>query len=488
MGGAGVVPSRSLSAMPKPKLSRREIKPLLILLDTLGGLAGFWMAFGVRLTHGEFLKTIPAEASYPLLSVVITVLVLVAMQLMGLYHADFLSSRRSTLWNVIWATGMAVTGFFALSFILRSQQGLYSRGVIFLCLVTIPCTITIGRVLLMWGQKKFDLFSPPRALIVGWSPLAVKMMENIEASYFCPVIVAGILCDDPERIPEHWKSYHVGPLSEASTIIESGSVEQLIVMASQVPPHPLSQLCQLADRHLVKVGLVPDVFEVLMARLDLDRTDGIPILILGELPLDRWYNRVVKRLVDVVGGALGLAMSVIPGLVVALLVRRDSPGPIFFCQERVGKRGTRFRMYKFRTMKHGAEKEDEQVGLGRVQDPRMTPLGATLRKYNLDELPQFWNILCGHMSLVGPRPERTYYVDKFRGEVPHYMPRHYFKPGLTGLAQIRGLRGDTSLEKRIEADLEYLENWSLGLDFRILMVTAMQMLMTPFQRKGKRNP
>jgi exopolysaccharide biosynthesis polyprenyl glycosylphosphotransferase len=215
---------------------------------------------------------------------------------------------------------------------------------------------------------------------------------------------------------------------------------------------------------------VPDLFQILMGSMDVQMVDDIPLLGGSRWPLDYFWNRLLKRMEDVVGAVVGLVLSAPIILVAAVAIKLTSPGSVFYRQERCGERGRRFLLYKLRTMQVDAEKETGPVWTVE-NDPRRTGLGAFLRRYNLDELPQFWNVLRGDMSLVGPRPERPEFVEQFREEIDRYMARHISKPGLTGWAQVNGLRGNTSIEERIRYDLYYLENWSLSFDFKILFKT-----------------
>ncbi len=223
----------------------------------------------------------------------------------------------------------------------------------------------------------------------------------------------------------------------------------------------------------VQVRLVPDVLGFLTVNFSLQSLDGIPLLTLRQPPLRYAHNRFLKRAVDILGASLGLLLLSPLFLVIALLVACSSPGPILYWQERVSLDGRRFWIAKFRTMRVDAEAPG-QPGWTRPGDPRRTKIGAFLRRTNLDELPQLWNVLKGEMSLVGPRPERPYFVEQFSQEIPKYPDRHLVKSGLTGWAQIHGLRGDTSIARRTQYDLYYVQNWSLWLDLRILAITLWQ--------------
>ena len=197
---------------------------------------------------------------------------------------------------------------------------------------------------------------------------------------------------------------------------------------------------------------------------------GLPVINIRYVPLSNTGNMVIKRAMDIVGSLFGILITSPILLIVAVLVKLTSPGPVIFKQERIGMQGEPFYMYKFRSMQQQTE-ADERNGWTVKNDPRVTPIGKFIRKTSLDELPQLFNILMGDMSLVGPRPERPQFVDKFKEEIPRYMIKHQVRPGLTGWAQVNGYRGDTSIKKRIEYDLYYIENWTFGFDIKIIILT-----------------
>lgn len=216
--------------------------------------------------------------------------------------------------------------------------------------------------------------------------------------------------------------------------------------------------------------IIPDFFDYLPARPYFDNFAGMPMINVRDIPLDMTGNKMAKRLFDIVFSLFAIIMISPVMLIVALGVRLTSPGPIIFRQERVGLNRRNFMMYKFRSMKMQQDGE-EDTGWSTREDPRRTRFGTFIRKTSLDELPQFFNVLLGHMSVVGPRPERPYYVEQFRDEIPKYMVKHHVRPGITGWAQSNGLRGDTSIEERIKHDIFYIENWSLLFDIRIIFKT-----------------
>lgn len=222
---------------------------------------------------------------------------------------------------------------------------------------------------------------------------------------------------------------------------------------------------------MAEFRLVADLLGMVTSQVDMRTIDGVPLLGLKETPLSEGYNRFIKRAVDIVFSALGLAVLSPVFLLIAIIVKRSSPGPVFYLQKRIGEDGRHFAMIKFRTMVENAEK-----GVGRIwaqeNDPRRTKVGAFMRRFNLDELPQLINVLKREMSLVGPRPERPHFVGKFKEDIPRYMARHKIKSGMTGWAQVNGLRGNTSIEERTKYDIYYIENWSLAFDMKIIFMSA----------------
>jgi Undecaprenyl-phosphate glucose phosphotransferase len=264
----------------------------------------------------------------------------------------------------------------------------------------------------------------------------------------------------------------LGTLDDAAEIIGRDSVDHLYVA---LPPEQHVRMLELLDstsREMVDVKVVPDLLQVIALRARLEDLDGVPVININDVPL-QGFNSVVKRGIDVALSAVALACLAIPFGLVALFVKATSRGSVFYRQERMGLDGKSFTIVKFRSMYDDAERNTGPVW-AIADDPRVTPLGKFLRRSNLDELPQLWNVLRGDMSIVGPRPERPHFVEQFKHKVPQYMLRHKVKAGLTGWAQVNGWRGNTPLEKRIEYDLYYIENWSVRLDLKIIWLTLVK--------------
>jgi Undecaprenyl-phosphate glucose phosphotransferase len=231
-------------------------------------------------------------------------------------------------------------------------------------------------------------------------------------------------------------------------------------------------IVEATNREGVEIHVVPDLLQFIALRARLENLDGVPIISLNDVPL-RGFNSVLKRAIDFLISATALLGLSVPFGVIALLIKYTSDGPIFYKQERMGLDGKAFEVFKFRSMYQGAEDATGPIW-ARDNDPRCTPVGRWLRRLDLDELPQLLNVVRGEMSIVGPRPERPYFVEQFKHRIPQYMLRHKVKAGITGWAQVNGWRGNTSLEKRIEYDLYYIENWSVGLDIKIMCLTVLR--------------
>jgi Undecaprenyl-phosphate glucose phosphotransferase len=264
----------------------------------------------------------------------------------------------------------------------------------------------------------------------------------------------------------------LGALPDAPDVCSREQIDELYIALPLDEHVKMLSVVEFASREVIEVHVVPDLLQFIALRSRLEDLDGLPIISINDVPL-RGFNSLIKRAVDVTVSSLVLLVGAIPALIVAALIKRSSAGPVFYTQERMGLDGKSFTVYKFRSMPIDAEEVTGPIW-ARDDDPRATRIGRWLRKTDMDELPQFWNVLTGDMSIVGPRPERPFFVEQFKHQIPQYMLRHKVKAGITGWAQINGWRGNTSLEKRIEYDLYYIENWSIGLDLKIMWLTVMR--------------
>jgi Undecaprenyl-phosphate glucose phosphotransferase len=253
----------------------------------------------------------------------------------------------------------------------------------------------------------------------------------------------------------------IGHASDLASIIDQHQIDEVIIAMPEATHQEILMLISKCERGKVVIRVFPDVFQIMASQVSIGDLGGLPLLTVRDIALSGW-RRTAKRLVDIGGAAFGLIILSPLLMLTAALIKLDSRGPVFYAQERMGLDARSFRMLKFRSMRQDAEADG--AGWTVENDPRTTRLGRLIRRINVDELPQLVNVLIGEMSLVGPRPERPIYVNQFRRSIPRYMDRHWEKAGMTGWAQVNGLRGDTSIVERTKYDLWYIENWSLSLD------------------------
>ena len=263
----------------------------------------------------------------------------------------------------------------------------------------------------------------------------------------------------------------IGTLEDLTYILEQNSLDEIAITLSLSEYEKLRHIVNLCEKTGVHTKFIPDYGNVIPTVPYTEDLLGMPVVHIRHVPLNGLLNATMKRVVDVFGASVAIILFSPIMLVVAITIKLTSPGPIIYCQERVGLHNRPFKMYKFRSMTV-LDPNKEKMRWTTPGDSRVTPIGKIIRSTSIDETPQFFNVLFGDMSLVGPRPERPFFVEKFKEEIPRYMIKHQVRPGITGWAQVNGYRGDTSIIKRIEHDLYYIENWSLGFDFKILFLTA----------------
>ena len=307
-------------------------------------------------------------------------------------------------------------------------------------------------------------------LLVGYSRAAEEYINRITANQSWGYVVRGILDDKVPRGTTYKGVKVLGRIDNLLVILPENKLDEIAITLALENYDRLEEIVNLCEKSGVHTKFIPDYNSVIPSRPYTEDLMGLPVINIRHVPLTNTVNLVAKRAVDVVGSAIAIVILSPLMLIAAILIKCTSPGPIIFKQERVGIHNKPFKMYKFRTMEM-QKPTTEQKAWTVKDDPRIIRVGKLLRKTSLDELPQLFNILKGDMSIVGPRPERPFFVEKFKEEVPRYMIKHQVRPGLTGWAQINGYRGDTSIRKRIEYDLYYIENWTMGFDFKIMFLT-----------------
>jgi len=440
----------------------------LALAGDLCLIAACWVsAYAIRF-HLLRVTDVPPFRDYALQLVPILVVWGFAFHAFGLYRPSRLGSHLSEWFDVAKASTLGVLVLVAImTFAFRGYD--YSRLVIAFFLVQSVVVVSLARAafreVLRFARRRG--YNQRYAIVVGGGEPAVEVLRVLRRRPDVGIRVLGLLSDKAET--PGVDAPRLGGLEDIRAVLDRQQVDIVfIALPHSEYPRLTAVLNEIGDDP-VAIHFVPDVFGLASLRGGVEEFESIPFVHLRESPLYGW-NRVAKRVLDLIvgGGALVLAAPVM--LAIATALKLVSRGPVLYRQERMGLDGQRFRMLKFRTMRVDAERETGPVW-ARPDDSRRTRLGTFLRRWSLDELPQLWNVLRGEMSLVGPRPERPSFVEEFRRRVPGYMLRHKVKAGITGWAQINGWRGQTSIEKRIEYDLYYIERWSLGLDLKILLLT-----------------
>ncbi|RCX19273.1 Undecaprenyl-phosphate glucose phosphotransferase [Anaerobacterium chartisolvens] len=313
--------------------------------------------------------------------------------------------------------------------------------------------------------------STKNILIVGCGNLGMAYFKRITRYKYSGCRVAGFLKMEKDR-PEWADSINIlGNIDRLEFILQEHNVSEVVVAVPSEDYDVLKGIIDICDREGIRVKILPGYFEYLPVSTRVEDLDGLPVLHIREIPLDSIGNRIVKRAFDIVFSLAAIVFFSPLYILIAIGVKLSSSGPVFFRQERVGAENRTFMMLKFRSMRLQREEKERKCWTTK-NDSRVTSFGAFIRKTSLDEIPQFFNVLMGDMSIVGPRPERPYWVNKFKQEIPDYMLRHYIKSGITGWAQVNGLRGDTSISDRIKCDNYYIYNWSLWMDIKILLMTV----------------
>jgi Undecaprenyl-phosphate glucose phosphotransferase len=306
-------------------------------------------------------------------------------------------------------------------------------------------------------------------LLIGGGKLAKKVIDEILASPELGFRLNGVLSDNyHESLP---KGFYLGKLERFSEIIRTNQINEVIIAEPMGKDRIIIKMAKKCEKEGVRFHIVPDYFCLIKKRAILDNLGDIPLIGIRTEPLSLLSNRIIKRTFDIILSLIALIILSPILLIIPIIIKMTSPGPVFFKQLRIGANNKEFEMYKFRSMVVQETKKSDTVWTA-ANDDRVTMIGKFIRKTNIDELPQLWNVLLGNMSIVGPRPERKHFVEKFKTDIPSYKVRHLVKSGITGLAQANGWRGDTSIANRIEYDLYYLENWSFWLDIKILWKTV----------------
>ncbi len=469
------------------KSQTRLMVGVFVLVDVLSTALAWVLAYFLRFSSDlvlEYLpvtKGVPALSRYLLLIPVIVVLWPAVLYFHGLYQLKRGRSRIdeffAILFSVLIATALVLGATLYVRVYYRYQPDVaplweYSQAVMGLFVLLDVVALNAGRSALRAYLKRMWTagYNVRRVLVAGAGELGQQVAETILAHRELGFRLVGFVDDTAPAVKERDGVPVLGTLDQATQVAAAHGADQLYVALPLEEHAKLLRLIKNVSNECLDIKVVPDLVQYATIKAVLEDLDGIPIISLSEVPLRGW-NSMIKRVMDMVVGAAALMLLMPVFAAIALLIKwKGGRGPILLRQERMTLDGKTFQIYKFRTMVHNAEQDTGPVWAS-AEDPRRTAVGIWLRRFNVDEFPQLINVVLGDMSLVGPRPERPPFVQQFRERIPQYMVRHRVKSGITGWAQVNGWRGNTSIEKRIEYDLYYIENWSLLLDVKILILT-----------------
>ncbi len=440
----------------------------LVTLDALMAGLAFFLGYQLRL-QSDYSDIQPFPAYWGMLLIHI-ISVIIVFFFYKLYHRQRSLSYLDQFYAIFGAASVGtIIAIAFITFIYKNQLDYPRLMMIYTWLLTIIFT-SIGR----FFQSRMQLYLQARGwgeetvLIVGTGEVGRMVLQKIRRSPSLGYRVLGFVADSTQSKAIQGCPV-LGNTDDIPELVETEQINEIIIAMPEATHHEILKIVSKCDRGRVSVKVFPDVFQIMAREVSIGDLAGLPLLAVGDTSLRGW-RLTVKRSMDLVGSAIALVVLSPIMMLVALLVKLDSPGPVFFSQERMGLDGKSFMMLKFRSMRQDAESETGPVWTT-ADDPRRTRLGTTMRRTSLDELPQLVNVLLGEMSLVGPRPERPIFVEQFKNSIPRYMHRHREKAGITGWAQINGLRGDTSIIERTKYDLWYIENWSVALDISIMIRT-----------------
>ncbi len=449
---------------------------LAVVADALAVFAGFMLAVWIRFDSGWIpmrLEVMPPRDLYLYAAGIMTLGSLVIFRALELYVRPQYGHFIDKIPRLVRASGLSILAGMAATFVIPHDVA-FSRIAVGLSFLSISVFIIIERNILHQLERHWAKHQALKknVVILGTNEIAARLQETLHGEPRRRAkILAYLRTDEAPAHEEIPADLIKGGIADFSALLDREQIDEVILAnPSRLDHETMSEIVVECERHLASFQMVPDMFSLLTSRVGVQTLDGIPLLGISKWPLDFFWNRMMKRISDIGGALVGLLISAPVIAIASVAIKITSPGPIFYVQERCGEKGERFKIYKLRTMRPNAHGENGSKWTVE-NDPRRTRVGTFLREWNLDELPQFWNVLIGDMSIVGPRPEQPEFVEQFRDDIQRYMWRHVSKPGLTGWAQVNGLRGNTSIRERIKYDLYYLENWSLSLDFKIIART-----------------
>ena len=456
------------------KENQKYLNRFHVVLDALVIYCSFCLSYYIRYICPLFKDIFPRFGywrqlwQYQGILLVLIPVYLILYAKFNLYKPKRFQNRTSEYANLIKANSIGMVFFFIYIIFMKIPHVSRSLQLMFYVLsmlLTIAERAAIRYALERTRRKGFNL---KHVVVIGFSAAAEAYIDRIKSNPQWGYTIHGIFDDKADF--SYRNTFCIGKLKDVEKFLQNTSMDEVAIALSLKEYYKLGDMVAICEKSGVHTKFVPDYYNFISTNPYTEDLDGLPVINIRNVPLTNTMNKLIKRLIDIIGSIIALILFSPIMLIVAILVKKSSPGPIIFAQERIGLGNKPFKMYKFRSMGVQDPKKEAKEWTTK-NDVRVTPVGRVIRKTSLGELPQFWNVLKGDMSLIGPRPERPLFVEKFKEEIPRYMIKHQVRPGITGWAQVNGFRGDTSIRSRIEHDLYYIENWSLGLDIKILFLT-----------------
>ena len=388
-----------------------------------------------------------------------------------LYTPKRMAGRKKEFYNILKANTFGALLFVVAIYAVDRRDFSLSMILLFYILNILLATLVRNLIHTFLRLMRKKGYNVKYILLVGYSRAAEEYINRIRSNPQWGYVVRGILDDKVPRGTIYRGVKVLGQIDNLFVILPESKLDEISVTLALEDYGRLEEIVTLCEKSGVHTKFIPDYNSVIPSSPYMEDLQGLPVINIRHVPLTNTLNLIFKRIVDIVGSVFAIVLVSPIMLITAIAIKVSSKGPVFFSQERVGLHNKSFKMYKFRSMCEEAPEREKEKWTTR-DDPRVTKVGKIIRKTSIDEFPQFWNVLKGDMSLIGPRPERPLFVEKFKEEIPRYLIKHQVRPGLTGWAQVNGYRGDTSIRKRIEYDLYYIENWNMGFDIKILFLTV----------------
>ena len=460
------------------KDNQTRLNRLHVLLDALVIAAAYVFSWFITLKSGLFGADLEAGILptwfYMRVLVVIIPVYLLLYTVFHLFTPKRVQGRRQEFANICKANIIGLFLFGTILYLGRKNPYLreFSARLMAGFFLTNITAETLERNLIRTVLRSMRAkgYNQKHIILVGYSRAAEGYIDRVLANPEWGYRVRGILDDHKPWGYDYRGIKVIGTMKDLKPILDMNRLDEIAITLSLKEYGGLEKIVAVCEKSGVHTKFIPDYNKVIPTKPYTEDLQGLPVINIRRVPLNDPLNAAMKRAIDIFGAIVALILFSPIMLLTAILIKLTSPGPLIYCQERVGLHNRPFKMYKFRSMEVQAP-EKEKSEWTTKRDPRVTPIGRVIRKTSIDEMPQLFNVLFGSMSLVGPRPERPYFVERFKEEIPRYMIKHQVRPGMTGWAQVNGYRGDTSITKRIEHDLYYIENWTLGFDFKILFLT-----------------